>query len=124
MFEPDERLIYKFKDRKGETRAIDPMAAYDCFVESLGDESPDELFRAEDAAVDIASGLSGPEARMLLDNARAARMKLLDAIRKALGVSSLEDDPEHGLTRLDTFRLWYDVVRYMDSLKKSTDETP
>lgn len=122
MFEPDERLIYQFKDRKGETRSVDPLAAYDAFVEALGDESPEELFRAEDSAGMVVGG--GPEAKMMLDNARAARLKLLEAIRKALGVASLEDDPENGLTRLDTFRLWYDVVEYLGSLKKSTDATP
>lgn len=127
MFKPEDRLIYRFEDRKGK-RAIDPMAAYDTFLEEIADDTPDELFRAEAAASrppDWPDDIPyQPDNKIVLQEARRARRKLLAAIRKAVGVTSVEDDPEFGLTEFDTFRLWFDMIDYMNSLKKNSGVTP
>lgn len=126
MFKPDERSIFRFEDRRG-PRAIDPIAFHDAFLEACGDESPDDLFRAEasesrppdwpeDAPYD-----PGPIVR---EEARRARRKIVGCVSKAAGVKHLDDDPESGLTTLDLFRLWYAILEFLGSLKKSTGETP
>jgi hypothetical protein len=126
MFKPDERSIFRFEDRMG-PRALDPMAFKDAFMEACGDESPDDLFRAEASAArpaDIPDGTDYTPGAMVFAESRRARRKLVEAICKAAGVRHLDDDPEFGLTTLDLFRLWYAILEYMGALKKNTDATP
>lgn len=127
MFKPDERNIYQFHDRKG-PRSADPVAAYDAFLESIGDTSVEDLFRRE-AAVEPPPGWPAgepyfPDSPVVIQEAREARRAILKGIRAALRVTSVDEDPEFGLSEVDTFRLWFDMIAYMNSLKKSTDATP
>ncbi len=126
MFEPDERLIYQFKGRKGEVRCVDPMAAWDRFVEAIGDETPDDLFKAERAArtpPDWPEGEPYMPDKMMIRESRDARRKIVGGLKEAFNVKSVEEDPENGLSQNDMFRIWFDMFGYMDSLKKSTDVT-
>ena len=109
MFADDERSIFRYSDAE-DARRGDPVEIEWELALALEGQDVDALKAAADGPDRIAS-------------IRAGRT-MLPAIRRAFGVRSIGDDPEHGLTAEETFGLMVRFMEWSDRLKADGASTP